>query len=182
MQNPLTGTRSGILSVAATSGASVYQAGNSRVLTDSLASEGNSGKSDSGPSGGVIDSPRVISASLVQHTPPSSSDSIGNDSGSTGNGDINQGSGSINVWPPVGTSGTTSDVLEPNPWQPDPDPVYVFPVVSDDPVPGIDPPAPGIDPLTPVPEPSQIALMLTVIALVGLLAKRPAGKHGIAVR
>jgi len=96
---------------------------------------------------------------------------------------MNQGSESVNDWPVV-TFGATPDSLgaNPSPLEFDASDPINLPLVSDDPVPGIDTPAPAIDPPAPVPEPSQVTLMLTVIALVGLIAKRSPGKHGIAGR
>jgi hypothetical protein len=177
-QSPLTGGKSSIVSAAVTGAVSdFYQTANSRVLAGSISSEDNLGKTDAGLSGGVIVSPRAVPPTSIRRSAASSSSSAGNDSASAGNGDANQGSSSVNVWPVV-TFGATSDVPESNPWPLEfhtSDPVYLFPAVIDNPIPAIDPPA-------PVPEPSQITLMLTVIALVGLIARRTASKYGSAVR
>jgi hypothetical protein len=181
-QSPATSGKSGLVSVGVTGAVSdFYQTTNARALAGSISSEDNSGKIDPALSGGVIVLPRATPPTSIRRSAVSSSSSTGNDSGSAGNsagtGDINQGSASVNVWPVV-TFGTASDDPESDPWPLEfhtSDPVYAFPVVSSDPL-------PAVDPLAPVPEPSQIVLMLTVIALVGLVAKRSAGKHGILIR
>jgi hypothetical protein len=180
---------SGIVTVAGVGAVSNnYQGASSRALTDSMSSDDNFGQTDPLHFEGGSDAPRVTPP-VIQHASEPGSNSSGRDSTpivnselqAAGNQVINQSASSVTWWP---TFGTTPDGPGSNPWPPefhDPGPVYQPPStsVSDPSNPAIDP---GLDPTSPVPEPSQLVLMFTVIALTALAAKRSAFKRRAAAR
>jgi hypothetical protein len=170
-QSALSSGNGGIVSVATMgAGSDFYQAASSRALAAAT-----SGEDNSDPTGPQYLNGGIVTAPLVRRASSSSSNSTGHDSGEVVDSVLgatgNPGSASDYVWPVV-TFGATPDVLAADAWPLEfhtPDPVYLFPTVTGSPI-------VSIDPLAPVPEPSQIVLMFTVIALVALAAKRSAVK------
>jgi hypothetical protein len=197
-QSALTDAHNGILAVSAMGAVSdYYQGADSRALTDSISSDDHSDQSDPLHLEGGSNAPRVTPP-VIQHAAQPGSNSSGYDPTpivdselqAAGNQVINQSAASVNWWP-VMPFGPTSDAPQSNPWPlefRDPGPMYPFPSTSSTPsTSATDPPNQdashsGLDLASPVPEPSQLVLMFTVIALTVLAAKRSAFTRRSAAR
>jgi hypothetical protein len=194
----LTDAHNGILAVSAMGAVSdYYQGANSRALTDSISSDDHFDQSDPLHLEGGSDAPRVTPP-VIQHAAQPGSKSSGYNSTpivdselqAAGNQVVNQSAASVNWWPVV-PFGPTWDAPQSNPWPPefrDPGPMYPFPSGSSTPsTSATDPPNQGasnsgLDLASPVPEPSQLVLMFTVIALTVLAAKRSAFRRRSAAQ